>query len=230
MSDEFEEGTVTGRFARDILLRQAIIASGNDLEKIKAALPPDFGTDADEVAAMLATIEHPPGAVVEQSSGDDTRVEHPADAEPLPSPDMSLDEARAVLNDWQVKLHAAKQDADTKRREQQMARQKLVESVNFFLGNPTLTRDQLVREHLASEATRKASGAARHRPLTTHGPSAVDIGRAGHGGNVNRRYYPTRRGLVPGQKAYSLADSVARSGSGIIDTHGTAQVPAVKTE
>jgi hypothetical protein len=114
--------------------------------------------------------------------------------------------------------------------EQRTARGKLVEAINFFLnGNATMTREQLMRDYIASEQQKRINGEGR-RHRGGHGPSAVDVGRAGHGGNVNQRYYPIRRGLRPGERAFSLHEAVARSGSAAIDTHGIAAVPAVKTE
>jgi hypothetical protein len=219
------------------MLQRAVEKHPTDFAAIVAALPANFDTDHQEVNLMLAhlgkpLIELPPGAVIEQSSGDGVKGERPADT--LSSDEMTIQEATAILNDWQHKVQLARDALRDRGIEQKAARGKLVEAITFFLtGNKSIGRDELIRQHLASEAAERAARAAnggRRSRAPSHGPSAYDIGRAGHGGNVNRRYAPTRRGVLPGQRAYSLEGSIARSGSGIIDTHGRAPLPADKTE
>jgi hypothetical protein len=253
--NEFEIGSVTGRFVRDAMLRRGIERVGSsDLAAIQKTLPANFGTDAAEVALMVAhmsvkKVEGNPPAPVEGEpvtvAGDPSA---PVEGEPVTidprdpvpgeggygadaadeSPVMTVDEAYQVLSDWQAKMHAARTTLHSCTMEQKAARANLVEKINYFLNGNPQTREALIREHIASENARRA-GVKAHR-AATHGPSVVDIGRSGRGGSVNQRYGAVRRGLVPGQRAYSLHDSIARSGSGVVDTHGTAAVPAVKSE
>ena len=216
--------SVTGNPVRDAILRNAIAGlDDHSFAAVQAVLPGDFDLDQQELDEMLATM----------TAGEDAAA--PVEAEPVEfapePPTLSLLEANAALADWQHKMQLARVALRDRDLEQRTARGKLVEAINFFLrGNVTISREQLQREHIASEQMRKAAGEARHRPLTTHGPSVYDIGRAGHGNSVNRRYSPTRRGLLPGQRAYSLEGAIARSGSATVDTHGIAAVPAVKSE
>ena len=173
-----------------------------------------------------AASELPPGAVVEQSSGDDGEQQHPADTD-LPSPEMTLSEAQEVLADWQHKMQMARIALHDRTMEQKQTRSKLVESINFFLRGGPQSQDDLKREYLASEQQKRINGDTRRGRAPSHGPSVVDVGRAGRGGSINRRYGAVRRGLLPGQRAYSLEGAMARSGSGIVDTGGLAKVPVV---
>jgi hypothetical protein len=216
--------SVTGNPMRDAILRNALTSlDDHSLATVQAVLPGDFDLDQGELDAMLATMTASKDAAAEPVEAESVEAPEP--------PTLSLSEANAALADWQHKTQLARMALSERDREQRAARAKLVEAINFFLrGNVTMTREQLQREHIASEQARKAAGAERHRPLTTHGPSVFDIGRAGHGHSVNRRYSPTRRGLVPGQRAYSIEDSIRRSGSATVDLRGTAPVPAIKSE
>jgi hypothetical protein len=245
--------SVTGNPARDLMLRQAIEAYGTDLDALKAALPGDFGTDQDEVDAMVAAISVVEGQHVETvetvemltpskslenieppHANGAARPHHEArpDApQPETEPSLTLVEAQAALAVWQTKAQAARIELRNRDMAQRTARGKLADAINYFLrGNVTMTREQLQREHIASEQQRKAEGGGRRRHAPSHGPSAYDIGRAGHGNSVNQRYGAVRRALLPGQRAYSLEGAMARSGSAKVDTHGTAAIPAVKSE
>lgn len=223
--------SVTGNIARDVMLRKAVEAHAPDLAAIQAALPSNFDTDQAEVDLMLAHIGKPPlppGAVAQQSSEGDMENGHPAETDAEPSPAMSVEEANADLNDWQHKTQLARNALRDCETAVKTARGKLVEAISFFLtGNKTIGRDELIRQHLASEAAERAArGGGRRGRAPSHGPSVVDIGRAGHGGNVNRRYQPTRRpDMMTGRRTYSLDGAIARSGTGMIDTHGKAPMP-----
>lgn len=217
---EADPNAVTGNLVRDAMLRSAIQAYGTDLDALAAALPDDFKTDAKEVAAMAVAMGIEPVQVESKPEPD----------APEGEPQLSITEAKQALAEWQHKTQLARtalRDADIACRQ---SRSELVSALNFFLIGGPQTPEQMKREYIASEQARKAQGAERHRPLTTHGPSVVDIGRAGQS-SVNRNYAPKRRpDMMSGRRTYGIADSTARSGSGIIDTPGIVAVPRVSNE
>jgi hypothetical protein len=240
VSDTIIPDTITGNAARTAMLRKAIEKVGTELAAVQAALPGNFDTDQAELDVMLAamngsavedqpvedqTVEDqtPPGAAIEQSSDDDREQMHPA------APSLTLIEAQAALANWQHKAQLARSALRERDLEQRATRAKLVESINFFLRGGPISRDDLMREYLASEQRKRINGESR-RGRVAHGPSVVDIGRAGQS-SVNRNYAPKRRpDMMTGRRTYSIADSVARSGSGIIDTPGIVAVPRVVSE
>jgi hypothetical protein len=231
----------TGNLARDgaitAVLRE-LMEQGEPTYQAAATLCNRYGASfdglgLDEYNEALAIMNHPlpvPGNEAEQA-------EPVAEPEPrkgvkaaeVESRPLSLVEAQAALNDWQVKTQLARtalRDADMAQR---TARSKLVESLNFFLRGGPLTPEQMKREYLASEQQKRING-ERRGGRTGHGPSVFDHSRA-HQSSVNRNYAPKRRpDMMTGRRTYSIADSVARSGSGIIDTPGIVAVPAAKSE
>jgi hypothetical protein len=183
-------------------------------------------TELAEAVASLAAREAEPEAQP------DTVVERQhLDEQPEP-PTMTRAEAEQMVKDAQRNLFDVRRELADKVTAQKAARGALAAAVMSWQrgGAPQQTREEMQREHIATEQARKLAGLSINgRASGPGGPSAYDMSRAGaNGRSVNRRYSPTRRGLLPGQRAFSLTDSIARSGSGRVDMKGNAAVPRPK--
>jgi len=244
--------SITGNPERDALLKDAILKLRTEkgfepsLRMVQSALPPDFDLDGKELGDMRAAMKRGATGAMAAVEAPDTMSEQiepapvaTAPVEPIalgadhdPHPvatdqdaDLTHAEAAAALRDWERRLHAARQSIGELTHARSIARAELVKATHFFLtGNTAYSREQLQRDHIASEQARKNELAAQRGQVPPGMPSAYDLGRAGHGSNANRRYYPVRRGL-DGQRAYSLRDAQRLSGSAKIATDGRALTP-----
>jgi len=248
--------SITGNPERDTLLLDAIrklrAEKGFEpsLRMVQSALPPDFDLDGKELGDMRAAMKRGATGAMAAVEAPDTMNEQVepvgdpatapvdpiapgADHDPHPVADLSHAEAAAALRDWERRLHAARQAINGLTHARQIARAELVKATHFFLtGNKTYSREQLQRDHIASEQARKMAAAEQRGQIPPGMPSAYDLGRQGHGSNANRRYYPVRRGL-DGQRAFSLRDAQRLSGSAKVATDGrplTRVLPPVASE
>jgi len=181
----------------------------------------DFGEIGDdELAAAIAELPQPEAA----TSNPKPEVES--------APAMSVDEWVVATKQVETDLVVARRIVLDAQQEQRQARLAFTNATTAFEKGKPITREQLQLDHIAAnQAYKQGIKDGTIQPPqrgASSGPSAYDLGRTGHGGNVNRRYQPTRRGLVPGQRAYSLNESMARSGSARVDVKGAAAVPQVK--
>lgn len=187
MSDE----TITGNAIRDNLLYKAIIAAQENGEPISLAcvamrLPHDFDLGESELAAMVAAMNEP----------------QPAEAEPQPEPDAAPIPSMAELQEWILALNnslsEARGDVLSLQNELRTARERLATAIGSFQqGFAPVTREQLMREHIAAEAERKRLGEGLNmRGSSQPGPSVIDQSAFySRGGSANRGYGPKwRRG------------------------------------
>lgn len=186
----------TGNEVRDGMLREAIEAvqaAGEPvtLEAVAARLPGDFDADRSELDAMLAAMTPPDRAV-----GANAPTARSDKSVPKSVPTMAeLQERIVKLNN---DLSQARGDVLTLQSSLRTARERLAMAITSFqTGFAKVTREQLMREHIAGEQQRKARGESLNmRGQSRPGPSVVDSAAFySRGGSANRGYGPKwRRG------------------------------------
>ena len=192
--------TITGNKIRDTFLSAAIIGLRNQgkpitLDAVAAELPPDFDLSDDEVSAMLTSLPSKSLEKIESPRENADAQPHEVMADVTPEPEMlSHDAALRAMADWQGRLHLARNALNAAMREQQIARSKIPEAVQFFLTGHKTTRESLVREFLATEAAKREARAEQGRNAA-RGPAMVDLVR-GRGGKPGNPYGAKRRPVL----------------------------------
>jgi len=195
----------TGNDLRDAMIRNAIqkVTERGDplnLPIVQMELPDDFDLSQAELNDFAPKPKSgvpngtPDGSTASNEAVDGSTVSHDTVDEADDLPPMTQAEAREMLVRLNDELSQERGNVITLTTRVRQARERVAKAIAAFqAGFVPVTREQLQREHIASEQARKAAGHPSMRGQSMPGPSVVDQAAFRGSRSVNRSYSPKYR-------------------------------------